>query len=207
MKKINILLMVLILISTALISEASEKDSHIDWKGVFSDQTSLYMSPAEPGVKDEITLTLRSYKNDLTSCRIKYFDTEEHFSDMTLTKQSNVYDYWTGKIPAGSERKTYRFELFDGNTKGYYTAIGAMEEPVYDRDFILIPGFKTPDWMKHAVVYQIFPDRFFDGSPENNVKKGEYIYLGAEAYTHKNWTDLPIILQNVPTFSEAIFRV
>ncbi|MEQ8172640.1 MAG: glycoside hydrolase family 13 protein [Candidatus Eremiobacterota bacterium] len=191
MKKINILLMVLILISTALMSEASEKDSHIDWNGVFSDQTSLYMSPAEPSVKDDITLTLRSYKNDLTSCCIRYFDTEEHFADMTLTKQSDIYDYWTGKIPAGSERKTYRFELFDGNTKGYYTAIGKMEEPVYDRDFILIPGFKTPDWMKHAVVYQIFPDRFFDGNPENNVKKGEYIYLGAEAYTHKNWTDLP----------------
>ncbi len=29
-------------------------------------------------------------------------------------------------------------------------------------------GFTTPDWMKNAVVYQIFPDRFFDGDHNNN---------------------------------------
>ena len=29
-------------------------------------------------------------------------------------------------------------------------------------------GFETPDWMKNAVIYQIFPDRFFDGDESNN---------------------------------------
>ncbi len=29
-------------------------------------------------------------------------------------------------------------------------------------------GFETPDWMKDAVIYQIFPDRFFDGDVSNN---------------------------------------
>ncbi len=30
-------------------------------------------------------------------------------------------------------------------------------------------GYETPDWMKNAVVYQIFPDRFFDGDESNNL--------------------------------------
>ena len=29
-------------------------------------------------------------------------------------------------------------------------------------------GFETPDWMKNAVIYQIFPDRFADGDTTNN---------------------------------------
>lgn len=28
--------------------------------------------------------------------------------------------------------------------------------------------YETPDWMKNAVIYQIFPDRFFDGDESNN---------------------------------------
>lgn len=29
-------------------------------------------------------------------------------------------------------------------------------------------GFETPDWMKDAVIYQIFPDRFYDGDTAND---------------------------------------
>ena len=29
-------------------------------------------------------------------------------------------------------------------------------------------GFETPDWMKNAVIYQIFPDRFYNGNIEND---------------------------------------
>ena len=36
---------------------------------------------------------------------------------------------------------------------------------VYDK------GYKTPDWMKEAVVYQIFPDRFNNGDTSNDSAK------------------------------------
>ena len=29
-------------------------------------------------------------------------------------------------------------------------------------------GFETPDWMKNAVIYQIFPDRFYNGDTSND---------------------------------------
>lgn len=182
-----------LLLFTTAIAFAAGNDNKIEWEGIYSDQTSLYFSPLEPDIDSEIQVTLRSYKDDLTSCDLRYWDGEEHFTDMELKSDntSRIYDYWSGKIPAGREKKSYRFFLKDGNDSGWYSSIGKMEEPVYDRDFLIIPGFKTPDWIKNAVVYQIFPDRFFDGDRENNVKTAEYRYMDTEVYTHENWSDLP----------------
>jgi alpha-glucosidase len=181
------------LLFTIFICYASGEDGKIEWDGIYSDQTELFMSPSEPTSKDNVKITLRTYKNDVTSCQLIYTDTEEHTVEMKINSnnKSTLYDYWTGNIPAGKIKKTYSFKISDGKDGGWYTSIGKMEAPFYDRDFIIIPDFKTPDWMKNAVVYQIFPDRFFDGNKGNNVKKGEYIYLGAEAWTHEKWTDLP----------------
>lgn len=30
------------------------------------------------------------------------------------------------------------------------------------------PGFPTPEWVKDAIFYQIFPERFFNGNPQND---------------------------------------
>jgi len=181
------------LLFTIFICYGAEKDGKIEWDGIYSDQTELFMSPTEPASKDKVTITIRIYKNDVTDCKLIYTDTEEHTIEMKLKpdNKSSIYDYWTGEIPPGKMKKTYRFKITDGKDMGWYTSIGKIEEPFYDRDFMIIPDFRTPDWMKNAVVYQIFPDRFFDGNRENNVKKGEYIYLGTEAYTHENWNSLP----------------
>lgn len=41
-------------------------------------------------------------------------------------------------------------------------------------------GFETPDWMKNAVIYQIFPDRFYNGDTSNDFaqtsSRGEVDY-------------------------------
>lgn len=59
---------------------------------------------------------------------------------------------------------------------------GAFQITVYDKDF------KTPDWFKGAMIYQIFPDRFFRGESfdyddmKSRYSSGERIY-------HENWTE------------------
>lgn len=58
--------------------------------------------------------------------------------------------------------------------------IPAFQVTVYEADF------KTPDWMKGAVVYQIFPDRFNRG--ENFDKKAIEHYLNyPERIWHDDW--------------------
>ncbi len=71
----------------------------------------------------------------------------------------------------------YYFVLSDGasvvvygDDDGYYGQ-GCVTDLTQVRPFGLVvyqDGFETPDWVKNAVMYQIFPDRFFDGDPSNN---------------------------------------
>ena len=39
-----------------------------------------------------------------------------------------------------------------------------------------VPGFTAPAWAKDAVIYQIFPDRFRNGAPDNDPQTGDIRY-------------------------------
>ncbi len=55
---------------------------------------------------------------------------------------------------------------------------GSLEELIYARhpQFIDVEGFDTPDWVKSGVIYQIFPDRFCNGNPDNDPDFSEWYY-------------------------------
>lgn len=79
-----------------------------------------------------------------------------------------------------------------GDDDGYYgegKTCQLTEVMPYDL-VVYTEGYETPDWMKNAVIYQIFPDRFFDGDLTNNQAqtwaRGEVDY---EYIT--NWYTLP----------------
>ena len=49
---------------------------------------------------------------------------------------------------------------------------------------------KTPDWFKKSIIYQIFPDRFFNGNSDgvvNGHKKNSFIY--------GDWNDTPLYIK------------
>ena len=66
-------------------------------------------------------------------------------------------------------------------------------------------GFQTPDWMKNAVVYQIFPDRFYDAAECNNfaqlTARGEVNY---EYIT--DWYTLPENPEQEGLLTEAEYK-
>ncbi len=69
----------------------------------------------------------------------------------------------------------YVFELVDGDATMYCSADGltdsleVAERSAYSCD--MRPGFVTPDWAKDAVWYQVFPERFRNGSTANDPPK------------------------------------
>ena len=79
-----------------------------------------------------------------------------------------------------------------GDDDGYYGEGKCCElTQVLPYDLVVYTeGFETPDWMKEAVIYQIFPDRFFDGDESNNQAqtwaRGEVNYEFIE-----DWYTLP----------------
>jgi 4-alpha-glucanotransferase len=52
-------------------------------------------------------------------------------------------------------------------------------------------GAKTPDWFKHAVMYQIFPDRFY--------RQGDKLIEKEGAVYHASWTDDPCYYKDPDT--------
>ncbi len=72
---------------------------------------------------------------------------------------------------------TYYFAVSNGSAvkiyaddDGYYGE-GIVTDLTSIKPYDLVvykSGYETPDWMKNAVIYHIFPDRFFDGDGTNN---------------------------------------
>lgn len=64
------------------------------------------------------------------------------------------------------------------------TAVNPYDLIVYKKDF------KTPDWMKNAVIYQIFPDRFANGDSSND--RAQLTSRGAANYEFiTDWDLIP----------------
>lgn len=58
-----------------------------------------------------------------------------------------------------------------GDDDGYYgegKACDLLNLLPYDQ-IVYQSGYNTPDWMKNAVIYQIFPDRFYNGDVTNDT--------------------------------------
>jgi alpha-glucosidase len=203
------ILLIVFLLASRLLSAASARhtpedspipiaahDNNIDWLGLFHDQGPLYDSTPEPTCSTPITLSFRTLRNDLTSANIKYYDTSDHNShwvpmSVAHTDSTGVFDIWQGTIPASCSIKYYRFQLNDGSATVWYNAQGPSNSEQSLGDFYILPNFTVPNWSKNGVMYQIFPDRFYNGNPSNDIQSNEYTYLGYPTI-HKNWGDSPV---------------
>jgi alpha-glucosidase len=172
-------------------AEACSHDNSVQRSYLFSDQGSLYDTNPEPTATTPVTLTLRACKGDLTGAQIKYYDTADnsfHWIPMRWVSHDPTgrFDYWRGTVPASGSEKHYRFQINDGSATMWLNAAGITSSEPASGDFFIIPGFRTPDWMKNGVMYQIFPDRFYDGDTSNDVTNGQYTYGGC-ATEHHAW--------------------
>ncbi|HZR39024.1 MAG TPA: glycoside hydrolase family 13 protein [Ktedonobacteraceae bacterium] len=173
----------------------ASNDNNVEWNGLFHDQGPLYDSAVEPTCTTPVTLTFRTFHQDITSANIKYYDSADsafHWVSMSFAKNdaSGAFDLWQGTIPASCSIKYYRFQINDGTATAWYNAAGPSSSEPNSDDFYVIPGFTTPAWAKNGIMYQIFPDRFYNGSTSNDVQTNQYTYLNC-ATEHKDWGTTP----------------
>ncbi|WNL45907.1 glycoside hydrolase family 13 protein [Dyella sp. BiH032] len=162
---------------------AATNDNNVEWAGLFHDQGPLFDNAPEPTASQAVTLTFRTYKGDISSANIKYYDSADgafHWVAMHWASNdaTGTFDYWQGTVPASASEKYYRFQINDGSSTAWYNAAGTTSSEPSSGDFYIIPGFKTPDFMKNGVIYQIFLDRFYNGDTSNDVQTGQYTYGG-----------------------------
>lgn len=160
------------------------KIRYLNFDAVFSDETPMFRTPAEPKKNSRVKIRLRVARDNASRCLIKF---EKSFIVMDKIKSTTRFDFYEGSFIVGSEPVSYYFGIEYDGRKYKYNKQGVVKDidPTYN--FVVMPGFHTPDWAKGAVMYQIYVDRFFDGDKTNDVLENEYIYLGARAKTVKNW--------------------
>ncbi len=120
-------------------------------------------------------------------------DNEEFLSPLNLQKKEGAWTFYEGELRLNpAEQLTlYAFKfIVDG--RQFWLAQDGVSPYFPERDvhFRLNPAYEPARWVWSSVFYQIFPERFSDGDPSNNVTDGEYLYEG-EPVVAKEWGELP----------------
>jgi glycosidase len=179
-------------------------DNNVEWDGLRHDSRSdVYRTPggAVPA-GTAVKLRFRTFHNDATAVKTRFYSLQQggqQIQPMALAAaavgcyqpglEDELCDFWELTLPEdlGPDNLWYRFIVTDGTDTDYYAddtpaldgGLGATTDDVVDQSYALmlhVPGFEAPDWASHAVVYQIFPDRFRNGRASNDPHTGDVRY-------------------------------
>ncbi len=164
---------------------------------IFSDETPQFRSPAEPNPGDTVKIRLRVAK-DSVSRAIIVFESLNVGTLMAKASSGEYFDYYESALICNRKEIIYRFLIEFAN--GVFMLYDKVGPRVLDQSrpdfndtyaFRIIPGFHVPAWSRGAVQYQIFPDRFCNGDPTNDVVDNEYYYTVGHAKHAASWDALP----------------
>ena len=162
---------------------------------LFSDDTALFRTPAEPDPGDALTVRLRVMRGAAVEASA-LAGTPMRVIPMEKVRTDAVFDWYEASLGmVGIEPVYYAFlvrhddQIFHLCRTGVELLEGA---PALDplRAFCATPGFHVPEWARGALQYQIFTDRFCNGCPENDVRDRTYFYAG-DYIRHAAWDALP----------------
>ena len=150
------------------------------------------MSQYAYGLDDtHMVFRLRSARNDLRTCTFIYGDRAcrrtpvDYFkAQMHMVASDKLFDWWEVMLHTDIHRVCYAFELCDmQGEKTYYYGDLFNDQLTDDRSAYFQLPFNhradranVPEWMKDAVVYNIFPDSFATGKRFISCKSTEYRY-------------------------------
>ncbi|TCZ74698.1 alpha-glycosidase [Paenibacillus albiflavus] len=132
--------------------------------------------------RDERTVhvRVRTRKDDMKLVTLivadKYvFESSKQEIPMRKLISDALFDYWQAETTPPYRRLCYSFKFTDGEETAWLTErgfqaatpvtnIGMFEYPFLNPADIFTP----PAWVKDAIFYQIFPERFANGDPAND---------------------------------------
>ncbi|MBA3531799.1 MAG: maltodextrin glucosidase [Ardenticatenales bacterium] len=118
-------------------------------------------------------------------------DGEQAMTPMRRVDVDAICQWWEAEMLLLMPLTHYRFLLVTSDGGWWLTAEGMQRHtPTDANDFKLLANYHAPNWVRDAIFYQIFPDRFADGDPTNNVRSNEYSVYGFPTIARK-WGELP----------------
>ncbi len=132
-----------------------------------------------------LTLRMRTAADDVKMVNLIYGDkySWSQRSSIKMEKRwsDGTFDYFEASVKPPHHRLAYYFEVFFKGPKPYfYTEWGAsdtLNEAELDLMYFNFPYVNEadihviPSWVESAIFYQIFPERFANGNPENDPKE------------------------------------
>ena len=157
--------------------------------------SSRYVHPNQPGLGDEVRIRLRaSLEAPIQQVLLRTCpDGEQLYTPMQPENitPAGVCRWWSASIHIGMPLTAYRFMIISDAATYWYNGSGLHAfNPTDAEDFRILADYQAPAWVRKSVFYQLFPDRFADGDPSNNVREGEYEYGGFPARA-RQWGEPP----------------
>lgn len=159
---------------------------HIQTQAVLHDPTLFTdRSVASPTL---LVLSVRVQAGDITAANVLINDGktgrfEVRRVPLMMVGTERGLDRYKAVIEVEGDSVQYMIELIDGETKLMLPSEG--QEWIVD----MTPTFQTPDWAKHAVWYQVFPERFRNGEESNDP--GDFEYENLIDWTSDWWDTQP----------------
>jgi cyclomaltodextrinase / maltogenic alpha-amylase / neopullulanase len=129
-----------------------------------------------------VEFTARAHAGDVDGVDFVRFDGAKEISvPMRWVNRDKVYDYYRAGVTLPAGESAYAFRYRDGAKSWYLTGAGLAPTAATGRftfSEARFPAFVTPDWVKNAVFYQIYPERFRNGNPANDPDFTEWYYQG-----------------------------
>ncbi|ULQ59981.1 hypothetical protein K7I13_01165 [Brucepastera parasyntrophica] len=163
-------------------------------ESVYSDGTKYFVSNPLPKRGEQVTIFIRMYEDAPVKdviFRTKLNGVEQLIS-MKKARTENGLVYFSVEVTLYEDVLHYQFYLATDKALYYYTQLQITTYiPDETYDFKILVDYEQPEWVRSAVFYQIFPDRFYNGNPENDVKNGEYSFDGHKTQHIDNWNAVP----------------
>lgn len=163
-------------------------------ESIYSDGTRAFVSNPSPALFETVTIRLRMYENSpmqhvfIRSLR----NGMENVQEMKLAETEHGLNYYEVPLKITENRIQYQFYIVCENAIYFYTQKEITTYvPDHTYDFVILADYHQPEWVKKAVFYQIFPERFCNGNPDNDVKSNEYTQDGHPTI-QMNWDDEPL---------------
>ncbi len=126
-----------------------------------------------------VAVRLRTKRDNVASVTLHWRDKYAWEQSLGATEMEKfasdaLFDYWEATVEPPFRRLAYYFELRAEKERVWFTEGGCFdrlpERPQHFEYPFIHPAdvFAPPEWVKEAVFYQIFPERFADGDPSNN---------------------------------------
>lgn len=123
-------------------------------------------------------IMLRAKKGDVKACHLVHEDRyllpgTYATSTLTYVGSDEKFDYLQTTVESQTKRIRYRFLIDDGVSRVWYgeQGISADKETAGWFQLAYLTArdlYMAPKWEDDAVVYQIFPDRFYNGDTAND---------------------------------------